>query len=151
MRRVGRFGPISLALVAADAPCLNRPDDELLETHQCLPLHSASNRTSTKPVRPEMGDHIKVGCNLRYAMAVRCLLKDIQLGGEPASRSRSAAENGRETAPGETRASSKSDMARRGQDTLSVAAKAVKVRKEEPFRGVRLCLLGTGGAVLLVV
>ncbi|KAJ9102296.1 hypothetical protein QFC20_004989 [Naganishia adeliensis] len=151
MRRVGRFGPISLALVSEETSRSNRPDDELLETHQCLPFNSVSNRTSTKPVRPEMGDHIKVGCNLRYTMAVRCLLKDIQLGGEPTSRSRSPADNVGDTAPRETRASSKSDMARRAGDTLSVTSNAVKARKEEPFRGVMLCLVGTRGEVLLVV
>jgi hypothetical protein len=151
MRRVGRFGPISLALVLEGISRSTGPDDEPLATHQCLPLESASNRTSTQPVRPKMADHIKVGCSLRYAMAVRCLLKDIQLGGEPTSRSPSPAEKGRTTASRETRASSKSDMARRGQDTLSVASKSLKTRKEEPFRVVRLCLEGTRGEVLLVV
>lgn len=149
MRRVGRFGPISLALVAQDSRLEGLT--ELLEAHECIPLQSDNHGTSTKPVRPEMGDHIRVGCHLRYAMAVRCLLKEIQLGSEPTSRSRSPAENGRDTAPRESRASSKSDKARRGQDTLSVASKSLKTRKEEPFRGVRLCLVGTRGEVLLVV
>lgn len=150
MRQRGRFGPISLALVSGDVSRSMRRDNNqvLLDRHQSAPSRQPDQRSDIRPVWPEMNDHLAVGCNLRYAMAVRCLLKQIQLEDEATFNT---VARPREPAPRETRASSKSERARGGQESLSVAPKFAKPRKEEPFRGVRLCLLDTRGEVLLVV
>lgn len=146
MRQRGRLGPISLAVFPEVISHPNTRNDPAPKSHQCLPYRPSDQQTNLDPVRPEMADHIQVGCNLRYAMAVRCLLRGIELEGETTSHSPGPVPKERET-----RASSKPGRPRRGQETLSVAPKSVRARKEEPFRGVCLCLVGAKGEVLLVV
>ncbi|KAJ9103066.1 hypothetical protein QFC21_002488 [Naganishia friedmannii] len=158
LRKLGRFGDIALAL-SSSQPDPFRPTERnhapILERHQCIPpfpAEESAHDNDARPVKPEVGDHIKLFCNLRYAMAIRFVLKGIELGddGDSASRSTlggridSAIQDAPQVQTGCTQ------LAPTLSSGTTRSAKSAS-RSLVPFRGVKLCLVGDKGEVLTVV
>lgn len=156
MRKLGRLGPIALALASSE-PDPFRPAGRSavsLQRHECVPFRS-SDTVHNAPVRPEIGDHIKLFCDLRFALAVRQALKYLALGNEsnPLSRTTSGHQlvgsvHGTEAPylPIHTQQA----LGRTASTATSTSSK-MSGGTHLPFRGAKLFLVGDRGEVLAVV
>lgn len=156
MRKLGRLGPIALALASTEPDPFRpaaRQSSYALHHHKNTTFRSVDPTCAeARPVRPEIGDHIKLFCDLRFAMAVRQALKYLALGDDNTPLSRTTSGVGisaiaadapslpvhMRQALGPTLSSATSTSSKPGTTHL-------------PFRGAKLCLLGDRGEVLVVV
>jgi hypothetical protein len=153
LRKFGRFGPIALAL-SSPQPDPFRPTGNpttSLSRHECIPtsLIGESVYSMVRPVKPEVGDHIKLFCDLRYAMAIRFVLKGMELGDVADSVSRATLVDRVEQDAPEL-PTRRTRLAPTHSSATSRSSKSTS-RSLTPFRGVRLCLVGDRGEVLTVV
>jgi hypothetical protein len=154
MRKLGRLGPIALALASSEPDPFRpaaRQSSYALHHHKCTTFRPVDSvHSDTRPVRPEIGDHIKLFCDLRFAMAVRQALKYLALGDENTPLSRPT------TGVGITAADAPSipmHMRQKLGPTLSSATSTSSKpgATHLPFRGAKLCLVGDRGEVLIVL
>lgn len=154
MRKLGRLGPIALALASSE-PDPFRPaapqSSSKLDHHRHLPFRSGETvHPDARPVRLEIGDHIKLFCDLRFALAVRQALKYLAFGNDnaPLSRTTSGDQLSGVDAP-----SLPVHMRQALGPTVSAATSTSSKTgaTQMPFRGAKLCLLGDRGEVLVVI
>lgn len=161
LSKLGRFGPIALAL-SSFQPDPFRPIEgnqrSIIERHKCNLSPSVGESTTgndTRPVKPEVGDHIKLFCDLRYAMAIRSVLRGMEIGDGTDSATHATSEGqvvgsvqNNPEAPTE-RAGTR--LAPTHSSATSRSSRSTSTRPLMPFRGVKLCLVGERGEVLIVV
>lgn len=156
MRKLGRLGPISLALASSE-PDPFRPAGRSaasLQRHECVPFRSGDT-VQTAPVRPDIGDHIKLFCDLRFALAVRQALKYLALGNENNPPSRTTIGDQLLGSVQAAEAPSLPVHMRQALDPTASTGTSTSSKMTGgthlPFRGAKLCLVGDRGEALAVI